>query len=188
MVGKPDYPIRTERLLLRPFEAGDLDALHSWQSRPDVARFLYWEARSREEAGAALVHKMAATWLWEEGDVLSLAVQRLDTGDVIGDVNLEWLSEEHQQGELGFVFHPDHHGRGYASEAAKVLLRLGFTNLGLHRIVGRCDARNTASAALMERLGMRREAHLREADMFKGEWGEEYVYALLDREFSPTSG
>lgn len=184
-MAKPDYPVHTERLLLRPFEAGDLDALHSWQSRPDVARYLYWEARSRQEAAEALVKKVATTWPEEEGDVVSLAVQRLDTGEVIGDVNLEWLSQEHQQGEFGFVFHPDHHGKGYASEAAKALLRLGFDNLGLHRIIGRCDARNTGSFTLMERIGMRREAHFRHADIFKGEWGEEYVYAMLAEEFSP---
>jgi RimJ/RimL family protein N-acetyltransferase len=188
-MAKPDYPVRTERLLLRPFEPDDLDALHSWQSRPDVARFLYWEARSRDEAREALAKKMATTWPEDEGDVLALAVQRQDTGEVIGDVNLEWLSEEHEQGEFGFVFHPDHHGRGYATEAARAVLRLGFANLGLHRIIGRCDARNDGSFKLMERLGMRREAHFRHADRFKGEWGEEYVYAILaDEVLSSPAG
>ncbi len=64
------------------------------------------------------------------------------------------------------------------------MLRLGFDDLGLHRIIGRCDARNTASARLMERLGMRREAHFRENEWFKGEWGDELIYAMLDREWS----
>jgi len=64
------------------------------------------------------------------------------------------------------------------------MLRLGFDELGLHRIIGRCDARNTASARLMERLGMRQEAHFRENERFKGEWGDELIYAMLAREWT----
>ncbi|MET1075370.1 MAG: GNAT family N-acetyltransferase [Umezawaea sp.] len=179
---RPDFPITTERLVLRPFTPDDLDALHSWESRPDVARFLYWEPRTREESAAALARKVASGWPKAVGESLVLAVQRRDTGQVIGDVHVEWLHEQWRQGEVGFVFHPDHGGRGFASEAAEVVLRLGFEQLGLHRIIGRCDVRNTASSRLMERLGMRKEAHFRHNDIFKGEWGEELVYAMLDDE------
>jgi RimJ/RimL family protein N-acetyltransferase len=68
------------------------------------------------------------------------------------------------------------------------MLRLGFAGLGLHRIIGRCDARNDASARLMERLGMRREAHFRENEIFKGAWGDEYVYAILAAEWAAHDG
>ena len=94
-----------------------------------------------------------------------------------------YRSELHRQGEIGFVLHPDHHGQGYAGEAACAMLRLGFEELGLHRIVGRCEPRNEASARLLERLGMRREAHLIENEWVKGEWQSELVYAMLDREW-----
>lgn len=67
------------------------------------------------------------------------------------------------------------------------MLRIGFEGFGLHRIVGHCDARNTASAQLMERLGMRREAHFVENEWFKGEWGSEYVYAILHYEWDQTN-
>jgi RimJ/RimL family protein N-acetyltransferase len=82
-----------------------------------------------------------------------------ETGALIGDVVLFLRGEEHRQGEIGYVFHPDYGGWGYATEAARALLGLGFEHYGLHRIVGRLDARNTASARVLERLGMRREAH-----------------------------
>ncbi len=108
-----------------------------------------------------------------------LAIVVRATGELIGDVNLVWRSAEHRQGEIGFVLHPAYHGQGYAREAAREVLRLGFAELGLHRIIGRCDGRNTASARLMERLGMRREAYFRENERFKGEWSDECVYALL---------
>lgn len=180
---QPAYPIVTSRLELRPFAPADLDALYEMRSRDDVNRYLYTEPFTREEAREALADRMRRVALEAEGDRLVLAVVLRDSGAVIGDVVLVWLSEEHRQGELGFTLHPDHHGRGYAGEAAVELLRLGFEELGLHRIIGRCDGRNAASARLMERLGMRREAHLRENEFVKGEWTDELVYALLASEW-----
>lgn len=179
---RPTFPIVTERLLLRPFGPADLDALYAIQSRADVTRFLYWSARSREEVQAEIQARATRTGLEVEGDRLVLALELRESGQLIGDVNLQWLSSEHRQGEIGFVLHPDHYGRGYAAEAALVLLALGFDELGLHRIVGRCDGRNDASARLLEKLGMRREAHLRENELVKDEWTDELVYAMLDRE------
>ena len=98
-------------------------------------------------------------------------------------MSLIWRSVEARQGELGWIFHPDHHGRGYATEAAAELLRLGFEDADLHRIYARCDARNDGSWRLMERLGMRREAHFREHALFKGGWDEEFYYAILRAEW-----
>jgi RimJ/RimL family protein N-acetyltransferase len=101
----------------------------------------------------------------------------------VGDCVLFWHSEEHAQGEIGYVLNPAHHGRGLATEAATALLRLGFEGLGMHRITGRLDARNTASARVLERIGMRREAHLVENEFVKGEWTDELIYAMLRAEW-----
>lgn len=81
------------------------------------------------------------------------------------------------------VFNPDHQGKGLATEAARAVLRLGLEELDLHRIVGRCNALNTASAKLMERLAMRREAHFMQSSIIKGAWHEEFVYAILRSEW-----
>jgi RimJ/RimL family protein N-acetyltransferase len=105
----------------------------------------------------------------------------------VGDCTLFWLSQIHQQGEIGFIFHPAFQGRGLASEAAGAMLRLGFEGLGLHRIIGRCDGRNQASAGVMERNGMRREAHLIENEFVKGEWTDELIYAILRREWEASA-
>jgi RimJ/RimL family protein N-acetyltransferase len=179
---RPDLPIATSRLLLRPFGRDDLDDLHAIQSREDVTRYLYWGARSRQETADALAKRAAMTTLAKEGDVLVLAV--VLGGVVIGDVNLSWRSVEHRQGEFGFVFHPDQHGHGYAGEAAVEMLRLGFEELGLHRIIGRADGRNKASARLMEKLGLRREAYFVQNEIVKGEWTDEVVYAMLASEWA----
>ncbi|MCO6000245.1 GNAT family N-acetyltransferase [Actinoallomurus rhizosphaericola] len=180
---KPDYPIVTERLLLRPYTPADLDALHDIQSRPEVARYLYWDARDRDEVREALQRKIASSVIGDENGELQLAVVLPESGTLIGDVVLMWTSREHRQGEVGYVFHPDHGGRGYATEAAEVMLRLGFEGLGLHRLVGRLDGRNTASARVLERLGMRREAHLIQNEIVKGEWTDEVIYAMLEDEW-----
>ena len=183
----PTYPLQTERLLLRPFRDDDLDAFHSIQRRPDVVRYLYWEPRTRDQSSEMLERRKLQTTIEKEGDGLHLAAELQATGELIGHFNLFYVSQEHRQGEIGFVVHPDHHGFGYATEGAGLMLRLGFEELGLHRIVGRCDARNTSSARLMERLGMRREAHLIENEFVKGEWTDELDYAMLDREWAARS-
>jgi RimJ/RimL family protein N-acetyltransferase len=180
---QPDYPIETARLTLRPFQADDLDGLFAMQSRPDVARYLYWEPRDREQVRQALDRKIHESTLDDEGHGLTLAVVWRATGALVGDVLLQWVSRQHRQGEIGYVFNPDCGGRGFATEAAEVILRLGFADLGLHRIIGRLDARNEASARVLSRLGMRREAHFVQNEFVKGEWTDEAVYAILDHEW-----
>ncbi|GAA4100184.1 GNAT family N-acetyltransferase [Nonomuraea soli] len=180
---KPEYPITTERLTLRPFTHDDLDAIHAYSSRPDVARYLYWEPRDRAAAQTYLDKAVNRTTINAEGDIIDLAVTRNDTGQTIGSVLLILTSHTHRQGEIGYILHPGHHGHGYATEAAREMLRLGFDDLHLHRIIGRLDARNTASARVLEKLGMRREAHLVENEHVKGEWCDEAIYAMLRREW-----
>jgi RimJ/RimL family protein N-acetyltransferase len=180
---RPQYPIETDRLLLRPLTADDLDDVYEYDRRPDVARYLYWEPRTRAQSRLALDRNTRRTALEKEGDALVLAVVRRELGRVVGQVSLGWVSQEHRGGEIGFILDPAHHGRGLAREAVEAMLRLGFADLGLHRIVGQCDARNHASARLMERLGMRREAHLVANEHVKGEWTDGFVYAILAGEW-----
>jgi RimJ/RimL family protein N-acetyltransferase len=181
---QPEYPIETERLLLRPYTLDDYDAFYGMQSLPDVVRYLYWDVRSADEIREVLASKVTKrSTIQHEGEALQLAIELPGLGVIVGDVVLAWVSEEHQAGEIGYVLHSDHQGHGYATEACRVMLRLGFEELGLHRIVARCDARNTASWHVMERLGMRREANLRENEFVKGEWTDELVYAMLASEW-----
>ncbi len=183
----PEYPVETERLLLRAITADDVDDLHSYQSNPEVCRYIPPEPRNREE----ILERIATTYhskLDEAGQYLNVAAERRTDGRVIGDLVLFWHSAEHKSGEIGYVFHPDVAGQGYATEAARALLGLAFDGLGLHRVTARIDARNDPSAAVCRRLGMRQEAHLRENEWFKGEWTDEIDFAILEREWRERQG
>ena len=182
-LGKPVSIVETERLLLRPFTTADLSALYAYQSRDDVTRYLLWDVRTEDQVREALETKIRATAIVSEGDFLALAVELKETGAVIGDFTLELFSREHGGGELGYIIHPDHHGRGYATEGGRAMLSIAFDELGLHRVIGRLEPRNAASARVLEKLGMRREAHFVENEYLKGEWQSEAVYAILDREW-----
>jgi RimJ/RimL family protein N-acetyltransferase len=183
----PAWPLRTERLLLRPFAPDDLDALYAMQSDEAVARWLYNVPRTLEETRELLARKVGGNALRGEGEWLSAAVVLEATGELVADVSLHWASVAHRQGELGFVVHPSHQGKGYATEASRPLLDFAFGPLGLHRVIGRLELRNVGSARVLEKLDMRREAHLVENEWVKGEWQSELVYAILAREWGDGS-
>lgn len=180
---KPTFPIRTARLRLRPLEPGDLDALLTYRGRADVCRYLPFEPMTAEVLRVRLTTDLARRELTDEGQALTLGVELAETGTLIGDVVLFFRSVEHRGGELGYVFAPGYAGQGYATEAAAAMLALAFDGLGLHRVVARLDARNTSSARLAARLGLRQEAHLVQNELFKGEWSDELVFAVLADEW-----
>ena len=158
--------------------------MHAYHSLEEVARYQYWGPRSRDEVAAEV-----SKWAQDDGppeapNSIVFAVTLKDTGALIGDMVLLFRDREARQGEIGFSFNPAYQRRGYATEAATAMLGIGFGSFNLHRIFGRCDARNEASWRLLQRLGMRREAHFREHALFKGEWDEEYYYALLARDWA----
>lgn len=180
---RPAYPIRTERLLLRPLTISDVDALLAYRSRPDVCRYVPFEPMDRQLIGERLAAQWATIALTDEGQALTLGIELARTGGLVGDVVLFWHSREHRGGEIGYILNPDFAGHGYATEAAHALLRLGFDELGLHRIVARLDERNDASAKVARRLGMRQEARLVHNELFKGEWSTELDFAMLADEW-----
>jgi len=180
----PDYPIRTERLRLRPFTRGDVDAVYAYRRRDDVSRYLFDVSLSREECALAVQQRIAQVGLEVEGDKVILAVELVENGALIGEVSLIWRSVDARQGEVGWIFDPNYQGHGYATEAANAMLDLAFGPGDMHRVSARCDVRNDSSWRLMERLGMRREAHFREHAIFKSRWDEEFVYAILWQEWT----
>jgi RimJ/RimL family protein N-acetyltransferase len=178
-----------ERVVLRRFSRADLPAFVAYRTLPAVARYQSWDAPYPREAGARLIGQLARQHPDTPGEWFQFAVMLRATGELLGDCGALTLPADPRQAEIGFTMAPAHQGLGYGSEAVRLLLAYLFTGRRKHRVSATCDARNTASARLLEKVGMRREGHLRESSWFKGEWTDDLLYAVLEREWrGPASG
>jgi RimJ/RimL family protein N-acetyltransferase len=154
---RPDWPLCTQRLILRPWHEGDFEAFYELQRDEEVARWNYNDPRDEAESRRVFDYKKMSYELGGNFTWISCAI--LADEDVVGDLSLNVRSEEHRGGELGFIVHPRHQRKGYATEATRALFRWAFEEVGFHRVYGRTEPRNVASARVMEKLGMRKEAH-----------------------------
>lgn len=177
-------PITTDRLVLRSFRPGDEADVFAYRSVPEVVRFIPGDPRTEDEVADLVAERASAGRLDADRPALTLAVE-LD-GRVVGDVLIHLAGPngvDLRQVEIGWVFAPDVAGNGYATEAARALVRVSFEELGVHRVWARVEPRNEPSVRLCERLGMRREGVLEQASWFKGEWTDLAFYALLADEY-----
>jgi len=179
---KPWFPLTTERLLLREFTHGDLDDIHDYAADPEVARFMEWGPNTREETEAYLARTLAAQEAWPRPDV-NLAAERRADGRVIGSIRLAVTDAANLTGDLGYSFRRDCWRQGYTTEAARALVEVAFRTLGLHRLWAECDVDNRGSWGVMEKLGMRREALIRQGKLIKGAWRDRRQYAILADEW-----
>jgi RimJ/RimL family protein N-acetyltransferase len=178
------FPLHTERLLLRPFAMQDLPAFTAYRNDPLVARYQSWSSYS--EADALVFFERQRALAFDADDTwFQIAVERKADGVLLGDLAVHFF-DEGRQAELGVTFDAAHQGRGYALEAMSRVIAFLFES-GKHRVTAIVDARNLPAQRLFERQGFRREAHYREHALFKGEWCDEYLYALLGHEWTPGS-
>lgn len=175
--GFPTWPLRTERLVLRPFELADADAfVEAWTSAEWTSLLLSLPMNRAEVA--EMVRRRT-----DPGDGRFIGMVVEHDGTVVGDSMLHLQGTGLSEGEIGWTILPEHAGRGYATEAAREVLRLAFEHYGLHRVVANLDARNDRSAALCQRLGMRLESDKRGDFWSKGAWTDSLEYALLADEW-----
>lgn len=183
----PSSPIlfTTERLYTREFTLSDLDAVHRYASDLENSGFLPFCPESREEVANYLDRRLADQ-IAPERRVWDMALCIKETDELIGSVSLA-LREGRDQGEIGWILDKRYWHNGYALEAARGMLRFGFLGPELHRIYARCDDKNAASYRLMEKLGMRREAHFIKDEYTRvdgrEQWRSHYVYAILRKEY-----
>jgi RimJ/RimL family protein N-acetyltransferase len=174
--------IETMRLRLRRFAGRDLATFIAYRNDPEIARYQSWEGITEAEA-VAFVREQQTAPVGAPGEGLQIAIERKDSGRMIGDCFFKVMEGDPRQAEIGYTLARGAHGQGFATEAVAALLTWAFSAFDLHRVVASVDIRNAASVALLERLGMRREAHYRQNVWFKGAWGDEYLYAILRHEW-----
>lgn len=180
-------PIGTTRLVLRTFERSDVDGLATYHALPSVQRYVFTKTRDVTEVAAALSVLRGQVSLQRPGDTLTLAMVRKGDQQLIGHVSLHWSDATAGQGEIRFCINPAFSGQGFANEAISALLDIAFDHFHIHRVFAKCDGRNHHSIKLLQKLGMRLEAHYREHALFQGEWDEELHFAILDREWQRSS-
>ncbi len=178
----PPLPLQTARLTLRHHRAEDIGDLLAYYSDPAVCLYLLnepWDLTKAKEAMAIRLERLGIDGV---GSGLSVVVEL--NSEVIGDIALRPADDTLSVGNIGWVFNPSHAGHGYATEAVRAVIGVAFEHYRMHRIKAQLDVRNTDSARLCERLGMTKEAHLREEWWNKGEWTDNAIYGLLRREWA----
>ena len=175
-------PLRTARLILRDFVSNDFDAIHAYASDPEVTRYMFYGPRTVADTHTYLERMLASQreeprLIWELGAVVA-------AGDrLVGACDL--TLENAEEADLGFIFSQEVWGLGDATEAARTLVRVGFEQLGLNRIVSTCDVANGASARVLEKAGLQREATLERHKYARGQWWTSFLYAVRREQWSP---
>ncbi len=179
----PEFPLKTARLRLRPQTMEDLEWQYDLRHLPEVFRYLPFGGESRDDLVEVMEKRVKMTHWTEEGGSVMLIAEEIYSGARVGEVCLFSDKQVQETGEIGYILHPDYQGKGYAAEAAREMLRLGFDDANLHRIVAKCNAENKASLHVMLKLGMRQEGIARSASFDNDEWCDLLTCAMLESEW-----
>lgn len=190
MVGSPPddrTPLHlvTPRLTLREFVLDDWQAVLDYQRDPCYLRFYHGEDRTEADARefvAGFVASQRQTPRWRYQLAITLR------GHLIGNCGIRVHDFRQREAHIGYELDHRFWGHGYGTEAAREIVRFGFETLNMHRIWAECVAENTASARVLERVGMQREGCLREKEFIKGRWHDRLIYAVLESEWAGLSG
>ncbi|MEI6287324.1 MAG: GNAT family N-acetyltransferase [Bacillota bacterium] len=174
--------LETERIILRTITKTDLDDFLHYRSSAEVARYQFWEPFSRQQA-IEYLDKYAHSKPGVPGEWFQLGIVDKITSRLIGDCSIKLDSCDQRIAEVGFSLSHDYQNQGFASEALRGLFDYAFNELNVHRIFAITDCENRACVKLLERLKMRREGHFLKNIWFKGNWGSEYCYAILECEW-----
>ena len=176
--------LRTERLVLRRFVPDDAPTLAAYRSDEEVARYQGWDVPYDEAQAQTFIGQLLGTHPDVPGEWFQLAVTDAGTGEHLGDVALHVDAADPGLARVGITLARAAQGQGYATEALTTLLDYLLLDRGKRRVVADCDVRNTASAALLTRAGLRHEALHRASAWWKGEWTDEHVFAVLRGEWA----
>lgn len=173
----------TARLRVRSFTPADVEAFVAYRADPEVARYQSWSDYTLER-GREFVDWLQTARPGVPGEWYQFAIEDRADGVLVGDLALHVDAEEPRQAEVGFTLAPERQGRGHGTEALTGFLGYAFAAYSLHRVIAVTDALNAPAAAMLERVGMRREGHFVENIFFKGAWGSELQFAILEREWA----
>lgn len=169
--------LETDRLRLRRFVDADLPIALEHELDPTIMAYIR-DLPSLDEARAR-VARLCDPWAGNDGEWVGLAIVPHDVGHMVGLLAFRVVAAAHESVELGFRLHAAYHRRGYTFAACRTLLDFLFEVAGVRKVISSCVADNAPSYRLLEKLGMRREGHLRRHSMLGGVWHDELVYGLF---------
>lgn len=172
---------RTERLLLRDLMEADWQSVHSYASDPEVVRYMNWGPNTEEET-KGFIQRALAGQNEKPRRNYTVAIVVRNENELIGGCSICVSNVDNREGWIGYCLNRHFWGKGYATETANALVDFGFDKLSLHRIFATCDPANTASAHVLEKIGMKREGRIREHMWAKGKWRDSLLYAILEQE------
>lgn len=178
--------METERIILRKFKESDVEVFYKYRTKPEVIIYQGegWESYKFEQAVEFVNEQMnfepdiPDTWF-------QIAIELKATGALIGDCAIHTLPQDTNQVEIGYTLDPLYQNKGYGKEAVKCLLGYIFNVLNKHRVIAITDVRNRGSIKLLENIGMRQEGHFIKNAWYRGEYTDEYLFALLKEEVAP---
>jgi RimJ/RimL family protein N-acetyltransferase len=173
----------SERLVLRRFRPGDAAAFSAYRTDPAVAAFQGWDTPYPLERAEQFIREIEGADPDTPGEWFQFAVTLRPDGVLVGDCGACVNPGDPRQVEIGFTIAPEYQGNGYATEAVRRLVDYWFRDRGKHRVTASCDARNDASARVLRRAGFHPEGHLRESTWAKGEWTDDLLFAVLERDW-----
>ena len=174
--------ILTERLALRDLEVSDTQRIFEYRSRPEVSRFQSWGTQSADGIQLYL-RDLSKTEPGRPGSWYQIGIILRSSGELIGDCGFQVLETEPRKADVGIALAPEFQGRGYATETLRALLDYLLVALGKDRVFGSVDPRNVRSMRLLQRVGMRKEAHRVKSLWFKGEWVDDAIFAITASEW-----
>lgn len=178
---KKDIFLQSERLFLRKFRLDDINTFIKYRNDPQVARYQSWLKNIDDSFARSFIEKQMTLELGIIGQWHQIALE-LKSGGHIGDC-ATLISDDGKQAEFGITIASEYQGKGYAFEALKTLFTHLFQELKIHRITGLVDIDNLGSIGLQQKLGMRKEAHFIESFLDGKQWHNEYLFAVLAKEF-----
>ncbi len=179
--------LETARLILRDFRKDDWEAVHEYGTDLEVVRFMPWGPNTESDT-KDFIKLSLASQREEPRTKFEFAVTLAESERLIGGAGIRVSAPADRGADMGYCLHRDIWGQGYATEAAGAIVGFGFEKLGLHRVFATCDTGNEASARVLEKIGMRREAHFKQDNMIRGKWRDSYLYAVVEDEWSESTG
>ncbi|WP_322907709.1 GNAT family protein [Paenibacillus campi] len=172
--------LQTERLLIREIVDRDWTYIHRYTTLPEVTMYTAWGPNTEQDT-KSYVQAVLRMQQQQPRTEYELAICLKEQGMLIGGIGLH-LTEQ-TNAELGYVLHPAYQGNGYVTEACMAVIEAGFQQLGVHRIYAKCRPHNSASAKVMQRIGMQHEGLLREHWFYKGAYHDSLLYSILASEY-----